>query len=201
MNTLAVQFAKFAVPCLFATPLAAQTPLSDIFAACEASVIDASDHRLRKIGTLIDENDRGSRTRVVTSAGTVLAMFIPPTQVVSACVLWGRHPELAIEFQKQWQNWVEWEEAAIASEAWFMNALETPGSVDLTDHTQPGYVVGRCNELEHGLLLSSQPAVANAIRQILPKLETERETVIYYQFSVVAALPGRCSAAVEAQKN
>ena len=201
MNTLATHFAKLAFPILVATPLAAQTPLSDVFAACEASVVEASDHHLREIGTLIDESDNGSRIRVDTPVGTVLAMFIPPTRIVSACLLWGRQPELEIEFQEQWQDWVEWEEAVVASETWFKDAMETPGSFDLTNHTQPGYVVARCGELEHGLVLSSQPAVANSVRQILPEPEAVRKPIIHYQFSAMAALPGQCSAAVQAQKD
>ena len=100
----------------------------------------------------------------------------------------------------QGQDWVEWEEAADASQDWFKKALITSGSVDLTDPTQPGYVVARCGELEHGLVLSSQPVVANAVRQVLPKQEAPLEPVMNYQFSVVAALPGRCWAAVEAHK-
>lgn len=187
------------VPFLIATPLDAQTPLLDAFAACEASVMEGSDDPLRTIGTLIDENERSSRIRVDTPEGTVLAMFLPPNQQVSACLLWGQQPELAVEFQELWQDWVEWDEALIASEAWFNNALRIPGSVDLTDHTQPGHVVARCNSLENGLVLSSQPAVANAMRQVLPEPETKLEPVIHYQFSAIAALPGHCSAAVEAQ--
>lgn len=128
-------------------------------------------------------------------------MFIPPTRIVSACLLWGRQPELEIEFQEQWQDWVEWEEAVVASETWFRDAMEIPGSFYLTDHTQPGYVVARCSELEHGLVLSNQPAVANSVRQILPEQEAVRKPIIHYQFSAMAALPGRCSAAVRAQKD
>lgn len=201
LNTLVTHFAKLAFPILVATPLAAQTPLSDVFAACEASVLEGSDHRLREIGILIDESDRGSRIRVDTPVGTVLAMFVPPSRIVSACLLWGRQPELEIEFQEQWQDWVEWEEAVEVSEIWFNDAIETPGSFDLTDQTHPGYVVARCGELEHGLVLSNQPAVANSVRQIPPKTETGQNPTIHYQFSAIAALPERCSAAVQAQKD
>jgi hypothetical protein len=183
-----------------ASPLAAQTPLLDVFSACEASVMDGSDNPLQEIGTFIDETERGSRIRVDTPDGTVLAMFLPPTRQVSACLLWGRQLDLAVEFQDHWLDWVEWEEAATASEIWFENALETPGSVDLTDHSQSGYVVARCNSLENGLVLSSQPIISNAMRQILPDPSHEREPVIHYQFSVVTALPGRCSSAVETHK-
>lgn len=198
---LAVQFALLAFPALLSAPLAAETPLLDVFAACEASVVEGSDYRLREVGTLIDESERGSRLRVDTPAGTVLAMYIPPTRIVSACILWGRQPELEIEFQEQWQDWVEWEEAVIASEAWFKHAMATTGSYDLTDHSLPGYVVARCEELEHGLVLSSQPAVAGLVRQILPELEAKPDPVIHYQFSAQAALPGRCSAAIEAHES
>lgn len=201
LNTLVTHFAKVAFPVLVAAPLAAQAPLSDVFAACEASVLEGSDHRLREIGSLIDESDRGSRIRVDTPVGTVLAMYVPPSRKVSACLLWGRKPELEIEFQEQWQDWVEWEEAVDASEIWFNDAIEIPDSFDLTDHTQPGYVVARCGELEHGLVLSSQPAVANSVRKILPEPETEQNLTIHYQFSAIAALPGRCSAAAQAQKD
>ena len=200
MNTLATHFAKLALPVLVSTPLAAETSLSDVFASCQASVVEGSDHHLREIGTLIDESDKRSRIRVETPVGTVLAMFIPPTQIVSACLLWGRQPELEIEFQEQWQDWVEWEEAVVASETWFKDTMEIPGSFDLTDHTRPGYVVARCGELEHGLILSNQPVVANLWRQILPEPEPVRKPFIHYQFSAMAALPGRCSAAVQAQK-
>ena len=179
----------------------AQTSLLSAFAACEASVIDGSDHHLRKIGALIDEDERGSRVRLDTPEGTVVAMYIPPARAVSACLLWGRHPELATEFQELWQDWVEWEEAAVASETWFQSALEAPGSVDLTDHALPGYVVVRCNALEHGMVLSSQPMVANTVRKVLPELDAEREPVVHYQFSAVAGLPGRCSAAVDALRD
>ena len=194
-----MQFAKLAV-LVVAAPLAAQTPLPDVFAACEASVVEGSDSRLREVGTLIDESDHRTRIRVDTPVGTVLAMYLPPTQIMSACLLWGRHPELEIEFQEQWQDWVEWEEAVVASEAWFKDAVEIPGSYDLTDHTQPGYVVARCKELEHGLVLTSQPMFANTVRMVLPKLGPNKGPVIHYQFSAVAALPGRCSAAVEVHK-
>lgn len=198
-RTAATQLAMLVL--FFVTnPLAAQTPLLDVFSACEASVMGGSDSPLQKIGTLIDENERRSRIRVDTPYGTVLAMFLPPTRQVSACLLWGRQPDFAVEFQDYWLDWVEWEEAAIASEIWFNNALETPGSVDLTDHSQPGYVVARCGVLENGLVLASQPAVANAMRQILPEPSHEREPVIHYQFSATTALPGRCSTAVKAKK-
>lgn len=200
-RNLAVHLTNLAVPLLVATPLAAQTPLLDAFTACEASVVEGSDYHLREIGTLIDESDRVSRIRVDTPLGTVLAMFLPPSRTVSACILWGRQPELAIEFQEKWLDWVEWEEAVVASEAWFNKAMQAPGSVDLTDHSSPGYVVARCDELEHGLVLSSQPAVANTMRQILPKLEAAREPVVHYQFIAQAAPPGRCSAAVEAKND
>lgn len=199
--TLAIYFAKLAFPFVFATPLVAQTPLLDAFAACEASVVEGSDFRLREIGTLIDESDRVSRIRIDTPAGTVLAMYLPPTRIVSACLLWGREPELEIEFQELWQDWVEWEEAGVTSEAWFKEAVEIPGSYDLTDYTQPGYVVARCGELEHGLVLTSQPMIANTARIVLPKRGPEREPAVYYQFSAVAALPGRCLAAVEDRKS
>lgn len=201
MKTLTTHFARLAFLIFVATPLAAQTSLSVVFAACEASVLEGSDHRLREIGMLIDESDSGSRVRVDTPVGTVLAMFIPPTRIVSACLLWGRQPELEIEFQEQWQDWVEWEEAVVASEIWFKDAMEIPGSFDLTDHTQPGYVVARCGELAHGLVLSNQPADANSVRQILPEPEAERKPVIHYQFSAIAALPGRCAAAIQAQSD
>ncbi len=197
---LACQFAKIAFPVIFAAPLAAQTPLQDVLAACEASVVEGSDSRLREVGTLIDKNDRRSRIRVDTPVGTVMALYVPPTGITTACLFWGRQPELEIEFQEQWLDWVEWEEAVVASEAWFSDAMENPGSYDLTDYTQPGYVVARCSELEHGLVLTSQPMVANVGRMLLPKLEPKREQVVHYQFSAVAALPGRCSAAVEAHK-
>ena len=197
---LARHFAGIAIPVLFAAPLAAETPLQDVFDACQASVIDGSESRLRDVGTLIDEDDRVSRIRVDTPVGTVMAMYVRPTGTVTACLLWGRHPELEIEFQDQWQDWVEWEEAATASEAWFSGALENPGSYDLTDATQPGFVVARCSEMEHGLVLASQPMIANVLRQVLPKLEPKREPIVHYQFSAVSALPGLCSAAVESHK-
>ncbi len=200
-RNLAIRLTNLAFPIFVATPLAAQTPLLDALAACEASVVEGSDYRLRKIGTLIDESDRGSRIRIDTPLGTLLAMYLPPSGTVSACVLWGRQPELEIEFQEKWQDWVEWEEAVAASDAWFNEAMEAPGSFDLTDHSLPGYVVARCEELEHGLVLSSQPAVANTIRQILPKQESTRAPVVHYQFSAQAALPGRCSAAVQAKQD
>ncbi|MCP9483936.1 hypothetical protein NNA36_18390 [Shimia sp. CNT1-13L.2] len=199
-KTTTAGFAKMALIVLAAQPLAAQTPLSTVFSACEASVVEGSDHRLREIGTLIDENTKGSKIHVDTPMGAVLAVFLSPSRTVSACLLWGRHTELEVEYQKQWQDWVEWEEAADVSEAWFKKAMITSGSVDLTDPTQPGFVVARCSELEHGLVLSSQPVVANAVRQVLPKQEAPLEPVVHYQFSAIAALPGRCWAAVEAHK-
>ena len=183
-----------------ASPLAAQTPLLDVFSACEASVMDGSDNRLLEIGTLIDEDERRSRIRVDTPEGTILAMFIPPTRVVSACLLWGRQPDLAVGFQEQWLDWVEWEEAAKISEIWFNSALEVTGSVDLTDHSQRGYVVARCDVLENGLVLANQPVVTSTKRRIWPNPSIERDPVIHYQFSAVAAVPGRCSSAVETHK-
>lgn len=199
-RNLAVCFTKLALPAFLAAPLAAQTPLLEVFAACEASVLEDSDYRLREVGSLIDESNLGSRIRVDTPLGTVLAMHIPSERNVSACLLWGREPNLEIEFQEQWQDWVEWEEAVVASEAWFKDAVKSPGNNDLTDHTQPGYVVARCSALEHGVVLASQPMVANTARMVLPKFEPIKERVVHYQFSVVSALPGRCSAAVEAHK-
>ena len=200
LNIFGISLALLLPTVLGATSLAAQTPLLEVFAACEESVVEGSDRRLREVGTLIDKSEKGSRIRVDTPKGTVLAMFLPPTRMVSACLLWGRHPKLAAEFQEHWVDWVEWEEAADASGVWLSNAMEIPGSVDLSDHSRPGYVVARCNVLEHGLVLASQPAVANVMRQVLPKLEPEREPVIHYQFSVTSALPGRCLAGVKAQK-
>ncbi len=185
---------------LIATSADAQTSLSDAFSACEASVVEGSDGPLRAIGKLIDENENGSRIRLDTPKGTLVAMFLPPTRPISACLLWGRNPELAVEFQDLWQDWVEWEEAAGASEVWFNSALEISGSIDLTDNSRAGYVVARCDTLENGLVLSSQPVVTNAMRQVLPEPDIKLEPTIIYQFSAMTALPGRCSAAVEAHK-
>jgi len=46
LNTLAIYFTKRALPLLVSSPLAARTPLSFVFAECEASVVEGSDHRL-----------------------------------------------------------------------------------------------------------------------------------------------------------
>ena len=180
------------------TPLIAGSTLLDAFAACEASVVEGSIDPLRKVGSFIDENEHRSRLRVDTPSGNLLAMFIPPSNVVTACILWGREPELAAEFHGLWQDWVEWEEVEVAAAYWFSSALEISGSTDLTDHTQPGYVIARCDNLDHGVVLSIQPAVANVVRQVLPQLENKSETSVHFQFSAIAALPGRCAAAIRA---
>lgn len=192
--------ASLLVSFLFATQVQAQTPLLEVFAACEASVMQGDDDPLRRIGPIIDENKNRTRVRVDTPKGTLIAMFLPPTGPVSACILWGRHPELAEGFQEHWQDWVEWEEAAQASGNWFNSAMQTQGSVDLTDHSQPGYVVARCDHLENGVVLTSQPEITNIMRQILPELEPKKTPVIFYKFSAIAALPNRCAAAVKVHK-
>jgi hypothetical protein len=185
---------------LIATSVDAQTPLPDAFSACEASVVEGSDGPRRAIGKLIDEDENGSRIRLDTPKGTVVAMFLPPTRPISACLLWGRHPELAVEFQELWQDWVEGEEAADASDVWFNSALENSSNIDLTDNNHAGYVVARCNTLDSGLVLSSQPVVANSMRQVLPEPDIKLKPTMIYQFSAITALPGRCPVAVEAHK-
>lgn len=201
-NTLALKrFALllFGAFVIFPSRSEAQTTLLGAFKACENSVIDGSDAALRSIGKLIDEDERGSRIRLDTPHGTVVAMFIPPSRQVRACVLWGRDPQLAAEFATQWQDWVEWPEARNASQQWFRSAMGVRGSVDLTDNRQPGYVVARCDVLEHGLILASQPALANAWQQILPEPQTTQKPTIIFQFSAIGALPGRCKAAVNSR--
>lgn len=187
------------VPLLSTTAASSQTSLLDSYAACEASVMRGSDDPLRTIGSLIDEEKRGSRIQIDTPEGSLMAMFIPPSRGITACIFWGQDPELAKEFEGRWTDWVEWEEASSASKKWFKNAMKITGSVDLTDHAKPGYVIARCDSLEHGVVLSSQPAVANALRQVLPKPTTKIDPMLFYQFSVVTALPGRCAPAVNAQ--
>lgn len=180
-----------------ASGLRAETSLQEAFFACEASVEQGSDAPLRSVGSAIDEDNGTLRFRVETPEGTLVAMYLPPHRVVPACILWGGHPELEAEFDGLWQDWVEWEEAGPASQVWFEKSLNTSGSADLTDHSQPGFVVARCSSLENGIILTSQPSRANVARQILPTLEPEQEPSIFFQFSAMGALPGRCSAAVD----
>ncbi len=183
-----------------ASELMAEVSLHEAFSACEASVVQRSDAPLRSIGSVLDEDERRLRLRVETSEGSLMAMYLPLQRIVSSCILWGRHPDLQTEFTDIWQDWVEWEEASAASENWFEAAMNVPGSVDLTDHSQPGFVVARCNSLENGVVLASQPSLANVWRQVLPNLEPKQEPVAFFQFSVTEALPNRCRAAVEAQQ-
>ncbi|MGH1415471.1 MAG: hypothetical protein ACRBB0_18430 [Pelagimonas sp.] len=191
MSTLAVSF-------FWAMPADAQTPLLEVYAACEASVMNKSDEPLGSIGALIDKDNSGSRRQIDTPVGAMMAMFISSRQGITACVLWGRHPELEVEFRDRWTDWVEWDEAISASESWFNSAMQAPDSVDLTEHAKPGHVVARCKSLEHGVVLSSQPAIGNVVRQVLPESKPKHQPVQFYQFSVITALPGRCAAAVNA---
>ncbi len=196
-NTLLIAVATS----LFAVgELMAEVSLHEALSACEASVVQRSDVSLRSIGSVLDEDERGLRLRVETSEGSLMAMYLPPQRIVSSCILWGRHPELESEFAEIWQDWVEWEEVSAASEIWLETAMNVPGSVDLTNHSQPGFVVARYNSLENGVILASQPSLANVWRQVLPNLEPKQEPIVFFQFSVTEALPNRCHAAVEAQQ-
>ena len=130
-----------------------------------------------------------------------MAMYLPPHGPVSACLLWGREPNLEVEFQSQWKDWVEWEEAIAASQIWFDNAMDIAGSVDLTNHALPGFVVAHCESGENGVVMTSEPKVTNVIPQILPPTnEPALEPVVFFQFSACEANPERCNAALEAQQ-
>lgn len=180
---------------------AAQTTVLQAFAACEASVLQNSDAPLKRIGSKIDETERQRRFRVDTADGTVVAAIFPSSdKPVRGCILWGRHPELATEFKTHWTDWVEWSEAEAQSRIWFRQAAAVEGSVDLTDHTQPGFVVARCDALRTGIVLTSQPSFTGMWRQVLPTVEPAAPPSMFFQFSVMQALSGRCAAAVEAHR-
>lgn len=192
------RFWALSVSLLSAGQLFAETSLQEAFAACEATVAQQSDVPLQAIGSVIDEDERGARFRVDTPEGTVVAMHIPPHRMVSACILWGAHPDLEKDFAALWQDWVEWDEVEKASQIWFEKALRKSGSVDLTDYSKPGHVIARCGPSENEIVLASQPMLANTVRQIFPDLEPIKERATFFRFSVIEALKGRCSAAVRA---
>ena len=78
------------VSLLFATATNAQTTLLDAYSACEASVVSGSDAALREIGLLLDETERGSRLQIETPKGSLVAMFIPPTEESQPAFFGGR---------------------------------------------------------------------------------------------------------------
>lgn len=157
-----------------------------------------SDAPLRAIGEVL-AHDKSLRVRVKTQKGNLVGQFTVPPKPVPFCALWGAHPDLKREFTERWRDWVSWKEASAASRRWFEDALQVPGSVDLTNHNQPGYVIARCDALENGVVLTSQPMQSGAFRQILPETEAPQvpDPEVFFRFSVVGALPGQCRAAVE----
>ncbi|WP_170573711.1 hypothetical protein [Ruegeria atlantica] len=180
----------------------ADVSLNDAFAACEASVVQNTNAPLLGLGVVIDQNERQQRIRFDTDAGTLVAdIFPPPFDNVLGCILWGRHPQLEAEYANVWQDWVEWDEAEEAARDWHEESLAVAGSADLTDSQQPGFVVARCTEREHGIVLANQPVVTGAFRQALPTLDTPSSPGIFFQFSAMRALPGRCQAAVDAHSS
>ncbi|MEB3422097.1 hypothetical protein ACFSDD_23840 [Salipiger marinus] len=180
----------------------ADISLNEVLDACEASVVQSTDAPLLRFGEVIDENERQQRIRLNTSVGTLVATIFPPLfNNVLGCILWGGHPDLKAEFANEWQDWVEWEEAEGAAKRWQEDRLKVPGSVDLTDNQQPGFVVARCDVLENGIVLANQPAVTGVIRQTTPNLDPPPSPNIFFQFSVMRALPGRCQAAVDARSD
>lgn len=180
----------------------AEVSLSEAFAACEASVVQSTNGPLLRLGEAIDQNERQQRIRLDTDAGTLVAtIFPPPFNNVLGCILWGGHPDFEAEFANEWQDWVEWEEAEGAARSWHQDRLAVSGSVDLTDTQQPGFVVARCAALENGIVLANQPAVTGVMRQILPDLDPPPSPNVFFQFSVMRALPGRCQAGVDARSD
>lgn len=180
----------------------ADVSLTEVFAACEASVVRSTNGPLLSLGEVIDQNERQQRIRLDTEVGTLVAtIFPPPFNSVLGCVLWGGHPDFEAEFTNEWQDWVEWEEAEGAAGSWHQDRLAVSGSVDLTDTQQPGFVVARFAVLENGIVLANQPAVAGVMRQILPDLDPPTSPNVFFQFSVMRALPGRCQAAVDARSD
>lgn len=179
----------------------AEVSLQQAFKACEKSVYDHTDAPLLKIGTVVSEIQKARQLRFATPHGSVIAVHTKIDRVGSHCVLWGRHPELEEKFAARWQDWVEWEEAEKPSESWFKGAMAVPGSVDLTNNSQPGYVVARCGALENGVVLASQPALAGVFRETLPNEEAPNVPRVFFQFSVIEALPQRCKAAVDRKRN
>ncbi len=180
----------------------ADVSLSDAFAACEASVVQNTNAPLLNLGTVIDQNERGQRIRLNTDNGIIIAsVFPPPFDNVLGCILWGRNPVLEAKIANAWQDWVEWDEVEEAAQVWYEGSLAVPGSVDLTDTQQPGFVLARCDVRENGIVLANQPAVAGAVRQALPKLDPPLSPRVFFRFSVMRALPGRCQAAVDARSD
>lgn len=180
----------------------ADVSLSDAFAACEASVVQNTNAPLLNLGTVIDQNERQQRIRLNTDNGILIAsVFPPPFDNVLGCILWGRNPVLEAEYANVWQDWVEWNEVEEAAQVWYDKSLAISGSVDLTNTQQPGFVIARCAVRENGIVLANQPSVAGAVRQVLPKRDPPSNPRMFFQFSVMRALPGRCQAAVDARSD
>lgn len=159
--------------------------------------MSASELPLERVGTYLHRNERLTRFRIETEHGNLIAN-LHMRDPLSGCYLWGRHPELEAEYATQWANWVEWDEAEEQASEWFRKAIQVAGSVDLTNHAQPGFVIARCKALENGVVLTAQPAISGALRQILPKPDAPpAEQRVFFQFSVQRAVPGRCQAAVD----
>ena len=116
-------------------------------------------------------------------------------------MLWGRHPELEEEFEADWQDWVEWDEADEASRLWHTKRLLSPGSVDLTDPAEPGYVIADCGALETGLIVASHPDLPPFAKQLRPAAEPLLQSLEFFRFSAVRLLPGQCQAAVDAARD
>lgn len=170
----------------------ADVSLTEVFAACEASVVRSTNGPLLSLGEVINQNERQQRVRLDTEVGTLVAtIFPPPFDNVLGCILWGGHPDFEAEFADQWQDWVEWEEAEGTARSCHQDRLAVYGSVDLTDTQQPGFVVARCDILENGIVLVNQPAVTGVMRRIRPNLEPPPSPNVFFQFSVMRALPGR----------
>ncbi|GIT93284.1 hypothetical protein JANAI61_37420 [Jannaschia sp. AI_61] len=197
-----VTSAGLAALTLLSSEAYADVSLSEVFHACEASVVQSTNAPLLSLGDVIDQNERQQRIRLDTEVGTLVAtIFPPPFDNVLGCILWGGHPDFEAEFANEWQDWVEWEEAERAARSWHQDRLAVSGSVDLTDNQQPGFVVARCDVLENGIVLANQPAVTGVMRQILPNLDPPPSPNVFFQFSVMRALPGRCQAAVDARSD
>ncbi len=179
----------------------ADVSLRDAFAACETSVVQNTNAAILELGEVIEQNGRGQRIRVDTVAGTLLADIFPTSDNVTGCILWGKHPDLEAEFANDWQDWAEWDEVKRTARAWYEDSLKIAGSADLTDAQQPGFVIARCNVREDGIVLAIQPVRTGVVRQVSPKLDPPPEPRVFFQFSVMRALLGRCQAAVDAHSD
>ncbi|MCR9085110.1 MAG: hypothetical protein NXH97_00040 [Rhodobacteraceae bacterium] len=102
----------------------ADVSLSDVFAACEARVVQSANSPLLNLGEVIDQCERQKRIRMNSDAGVLVAtIFPPPFGNVLDCILWGSQSDSEARFANEWQDWVEWEEAEQAARNWHQNSL------------------------------------------------------------------------------